>query len=252
MKIAWILLLSLLLVYLLDPADCWRRRRRFRVRVRVRRVIPRVRVRRVLPRIRVRRIARNVQRAVRRVSIRRVLPVLTGSMLRVRLRNILRRRSSNRNPIQSNPSPTTPSVQLGTTVTPCPEICAGNCPRQCETWNCPCQWVCATTCDWFTEEEFIWPYTGYPPPLPCDFASYDADSNGVLSHEELAFHVRMRSRDQNNLWLFDKLDLDQSGNLTSLEFDSILLLKDCGSEEDGGTQSPSTTQGTYAPILSRK
>ena len=73
----------------------------------------------------------------------------------------------------------------------------------------------------------MWPYNGFPAPLPCDFAQYDGDKDGSISPGELAYQVRRRARDDNNMMVFNKMDADKDGTLTQEEFDSLLLLKDC-------------------------
>ena len=57
MKVAWILLLSLFLVFVLDESDAWGR---FKIRIRTRRFI-----RRITPRFRVRRLFRKIGRVIK-------------------------------------------------------------------------------------------------------------------------------------------------------------------------------------------
>lgn len=57
MKVAWILLFSLFLVFVLDESNAWRR---FRIRIRTRRVF-----RRIIPRVRGRRLLRKIGRVIK-------------------------------------------------------------------------------------------------------------------------------------------------------------------------------------------
>ncbi|KAK3098178.1 hypothetical protein FSP39_016901 [Pinctada imbricata] len=238
MKIAWILLVSLFCLYLVSEVESWRR-----IRLRLRRIGPRIRLRRIVRTVRVSRVFR-----IPRVRLRRLpglgtligVPILDKVIklpkIRFRLSRIFRKRKNNPPPdlppALPPPGPE-PGPEPEPTLPTCPEICAGNCPEKCTSWNCPCQWVCPTTCEIFSKEEFLWPYKGFPAPLPCDFHQYDADNNTLISPSELAYQVRRRARDVNNMMVFNKMDVDRDGNLTQDEFDSLLLLKDCEDQTTG-------------------
>ena len=130
MKLTWIFLLSVVLVYLYmsQPADSWRR---FRVRVRVRRVV--------------RRVTSTVRRVVRRITprIRIRLP-----RIRLRLRRVIKKIKA----IVKKPSED--KVEIDHVVTEkCVPICLIKSPKKCQDYWCSNEWVCPTTCKLFKDDE---------------------------------------------------------------------------------------------------
>ena len=134
MKLTWIFLLSMVLVYLYmsQPADSWRRRR-FRFRVRVGRFTSAIR-----------RATNTIRRVVRRITHRH-----RASIPRFRLRRIVQHVKT----IIRKPPQEEREMDDAVKGEKCLPICLLKKPQCQNYFGCSNEWVCPTTCQLFKDDE---------------------------------------------------------------------------------------------------
>lgn len=190
MKVAWILLLSLVLVFLLEDCDAWRRRIRIRARRFTRKVLPRIRGRRLL-----RKIGHVVKKTFKTIA---KVAVLTSPSLFVS-KQVYDRFKAKR---------LTAALRGQTCIADI--VCGGS-------WlNDRCTWFCDNICKVFANDTLNWP--GELVTLPCKFSEYDYTRSGYFYPADLAYHVGERGQESDNLMVFKYLDQNGDGKVSLQEF----------------------------------
>ncbi|XP_063406471.1 uncharacterized protein LOC134690434 [Mytilus trossulus] len=194
MKVAWILLLSLFLVFLLEDCEAWRRRR-FRIRIRVRRF-----TRKVLPRIRGRRLIRKIGHIIKGTikTITRVA-VLNNPWLFF-AKQVYDRYKAKK--MQGKLS--------GQQTCVADDVCGGSCIKS------ECMWYCDNVCNIMADDKFNW--RGDLVELPCKYSAYDYSGAGYFYPSDLAFHIKERGRERDNMMVFRRLDQNGDGRVSASEF----------------------------------
>ena len=209
MKIAWILLISLFVVCMLDESNAWRRRR-FRVRIRVRRI-----VRNVVRAVRVRRLIRNIGSIVKN-TIKKItkLAFKPQKYIAKKLYKVYLKYKALKNKGRDDGSVKKETCKAN-------DVCGGSCV------NDKCTWHCANLCDVMVDDKFTnWP--GELVVIPCKFAEYDYGKLGYIKPADLAWHMNERGREPDNMMVFNKLDQNGDGQVSEAEFNKTkdILLKD--------------------------
>ncbi|XP_071143092.1 uncharacterized protein [Mytilus edulis] len=214
MKVAWTLLLSLVLVFLLEDCDAWGfRTPRFRIALpRVRISLPRVRM--ALPRVRL---------ALPRVRL--ALPTVRGSNIFRNFKNLV---TDTIQTIRKVVITTHPHLFIAKQIfdrlkakkmiavltgKPCVAdvVCGGACA------NGKCFWHCDNLCKILpSDQQFNWP--GDLVELPCQYSEYDYTGIGYFSPSDLAYHIKERGREPDNMMVFRRLDQNGDGRVTASEF----------------------------------
>ncbi|CAC5414327.1 unnamed protein product [Mytilus coruscus] len=186
MKVAWILLLSLVLVFLLEDCEAWR------VRIRGRRFF-----RKVLPRIRGRRLIRKIGHIIKGTvkTITRAT-LLTNPFLFVAKQVYDRYKAKKMQAALS-----------GQQTCVADDVCGGSCI------NNECMWYCDNICNVMAGDKFNW--RGDLVELPCKFSAYDYSGVGYFYPSDLAFHIKERGRERDNMMVFRRLDQNGDGKVSA-------------------------------------
>lgn len=188
MKVAWILLLSLVLVFLLEDCDAWRSR--FRGRRFFRKALPRIRGRRLL-----RKIGHAVKKTFKTIA---KVTVLTNPYLFV-AKQVYDRYKAKK--LQAALRGQTCIADI---------VCGGS-------WvNNKVTWYCDNICKVWANDKFNWP--GQLVALPCKFSEYDYTRSGYFYPADLAYHVGERGQETDNLMVFKYLDQNGDGKVSLQEF----------------------------------
>ncbi|CAC5385893.1 unnamed protein product [Mytilus coruscus] len=180
MKVTCILLLSLVLVCLFEDCEAWRRRR-FRIRIRGRRLL------------------------------RKVIPYLLRANLNGKRDALL----SNPNLFVAKEvydrykAKKMQAALSGQQTCVADDVCGISCIKN------ECTWYCDNICNIMADHKFIW--RGDLVTLPCKFSAYDYSGVGYFYPADLAFHVNGRGRESDNMMVFKRLDKNGDGKVSESE-----------------------------------
>ncbi|CAC5414324.1 unnamed protein product [Mytilus coruscus] len=82
-----------------------------------------------------------------------------------------------------------------------------------------CMWYCDNICNIMTGDKFNW--RGDLVTLPCKFSAYDYTGVGYFYPADLAFHVKERGRENDNMMVFKRLDQNSDGRVSASDSEII-------------------------------